>query len=217
MAGRDVSRDVRGRLVSATIGLLEREGPDAVQARRLTREIGASTTALYHHFGSMPALLRAVVDEGFSRLGACMSTVEASDDPVADVCALALAYREFACANPHLYDLMFGLGAPGGHRPEPAATAVAAGPAQEAVIHVVGAVARAIEHGRLRPEENAALVAAQLTSMIHGFVALELAGHFRDVEDPVRHVLVPMGVHLLVGLGDDPDRALRSGLSVLAT
>ena len=32
----------------------------------------------------------------------------------------------------------------------------------------------------------------------------------------VRHVLIPMGVHLLVGLGDDPDRALRPGLSVLA-
>lgn len=217
MTGRDLSRDVRGSLVTAAIGLLEREGPDAVQARRLTREIGASTTALYHHFGSMPALLRAVVDEGFSRLGARMSAVAAGDDPVADICALALAYREVACENPHLYDLMFGLGAPGGHRPEPSATAVAAGPAQEAVIHVVAAVVRAIEQGRLRPGENAALVAAQLTSMIHGFVSLELAGHFRDIDEPVRHVLVPMGVHLLVGLGDDPDRALRSGLSVLAT
>ena len=63
MARRDVHRDVRGLLVTAAIGLLEREGPDAVQARRLTREIGASTTALYHHFANKQTLLAAMADE----------------------------------------------------------------------------------------------------------------------------------------------------------
>jgi hypothetical protein len=35
----------------------------------------------------------------------------------------------------------------------------------------------------------------------HGFVTLELAGHFADVADPPSEILVPMCNNLVVGLG----------------
>lgn len=84
-----------------------------MQARRLAREVGASTMAVYHHFGGMPRLLAAVTDEGFRQLDAHLAAVPTTDDPVAALGRLALAYRAAARKNPHLYDLMFGLSTPG--------------------------------------------------------------------------------------------------------
>ena len=54
------------------------------------------------------------------------------------------------------------------------------------------------------------LLAAQLWSFVHGFITLELAEHFVEVDDPVAQVLQPLGVNLAVGLGDKPERAQAS-------
>lgn len=212
---------VRGRLVQAAVQVLATEGPGAVQARRLTREIGASTMAVYHYFGGMPQLLRAVCDEGFRRLDAHLAAVAITADPITDIARLAFAYRAAARENPHLYDLMFGLAAPGGHRPEPLLdqdrTDDSTGepnPASAAYGHLVAAAGRAIHGGRIHPNEPEH-VAAQLWSMLHGFVALELADHFSHLADAPRQVLVPLGLNLLIGLGADPETALRSGVRAL--
>ena len=193
---------VRRELVEAAIRVLGAEGPDAVQARRLTREIGASTMAVYHWFGGMPTLLGAVSDEGFRRLDAALGAVPLTDDPIADIDRLARAYRLVARENPHLYDLMFGLAAPGGHRPDLAhgTREDTRSPAADAYGHLVDAARRAIAAGRLAPGEPT-LVAAQLWSQLHGYVALELAGHFAHLTDPVTDVLTPMTANLLTGLG----------------
>ncbi|MCZ8381130.1 TetR-like C-terminal domain-containing protein [Mycobacterium sp. CPCC 205372] len=53
-------------------------------------------------------------------------------------------------------------------------------------------------------------VAAQLWSLVHGFVTLELAGTFADRADPVRDILLPLGINLAVGLGDSRERAVQS-------
>ena len=45
---------------------------------------------------------------------------------------------------------------------------------------------------------------------MHGFISLELAETFVDFDDPVRQVLLPMGVNLSVGLGDTRERAQAS-------
>jgi AcrR family transcriptional regulator len=194
---------VRRELVAAAIRVLGDEGPDAVQARRLTREIGASTMAVYHWFGGMPPLLRAVSDEGFRRLDAALGEVAVTDDPIVDIDRLARAYRSVARGNPHLYDLMFGLAAPGGHRPDraPDTDQDPRSPAGAAYGHLVDAARRAIAAGRLTPGDPT-LVAAQLWSQLHGYVALELAGHFAHLADPVADVLAPMTTNLLTGLGD---------------
>lgn len=51
------------------------------------------------------------------------------------------------------------------------------------------------------------VLAAQLWSFVHGYITLELAELFAEFDDPVAHVLVPMGVNLAVGLGDERERA----------
>lgn len=54
------------------------------------------------------------------------------------------------------------------------------------------------------------VLAAQLWSFVHGYITLELAELFAEFDDPVAQVLVPMGVNLVVGLGDERERAEAS-------
>ncbi|WP_442939962.1 TetR-like C-terminal domain-containing protein [Nocardioides sp. B-3] len=63
--------------------------------------------------------------------------------------------------------------------------------------------------GELTLEDpNAA--AGALWSFVHGYITLELAGHFTEFADPVRQVLLPMGVTFCVGPGADRASALAS-------
>ncbi|MCX2729250.1 TetR/AcrR family transcriptional regulator [Saccharopolyspora sp. NFXS83] len=193
---------MRDRLVEAAVRLLAEEGPAVLQARRLAREVDASTMAVYHYFGGMPQLLAAVVDEGFRRLDVRLAAVPSTDDAVTDLGGLALAYRAAARDNPHLYDLMFGLPASGGAPPGESEVA------ERAYGHLVAAADRVARAGRIR-EQEPARAAAQLWSMLHGYVTLELSGHF-DRFDDLDQVFIPMATNLIVGLGDAPDRAARS-------
>src|SRR5688572_28497678 len=85
--------------------MLARRQP--VTLRALVEGTGASTMAVYTHFGGMPGLWRAVRQEGFTRLAERLAAVERTDDPVRGLMALGAAYVENAVANPHLYRTMF--------------------------------------------------------------------------------------------------------------
>ncbi len=198
---------VRDRLLAAAIEKLEASGPEAVQARPLAAAIGASTMAVYTHFGGMPQLLDEVTREGFGRFDAELARVERSDDPIADLLARGIAYRQFALGNPQLYRLMFGLTTPGTRRrkerdltTEGSPTSVSEG--VSAFGHLVDAVERAAESGRIVAEDPVA-VAGQIWSVIHGYVLLEIAGVFGHEGHGLAHTLQPLITNLLVGLGDD--------------
>jgi AcrR family transcriptional regulator len=75
--------DVAQRLIEAAARLLADEGPAGLSTRRLAAEVGTSTMAVYTHFGGLPELVRAVVREGFKRLGDHLSAVSETDDPLA--------------------------------------------------------------------------------------------------------------------------------------
>jgi AcrR family transcriptional regulator len=213
MAG-DPTRDaVPERVVQATIRLLAEQGPSAIKARTVASASGLSTMAVYHHFGGIAELIRAVVDQGFKELDRAFSRVPVTEDPLADLVVLALTCRRVARENPHLYDLMFGLSTRRAtYRPLPDSDVRFSGrsPAfQGAYLHLSEACARLMSSGRVRQQEPEAL-AAQLWSFVHGYITLELAEHFVEFDDPVAQVLQPMGVNLAVGLGDKRERAQAS-------
>lgn len=194
-------RGARGELLEAAVRLLGEHGPDALRARRVTAEIGASTMALYSRFGGLGPLVDAIAERGFDGLARAQERVPATADPVADILRLGLAYRGFAAENSHLYGVMFGLTAPGGHRahlPEPGADGSAA--RMRAYERLVDGVGRAVDAGRFDPAQPAE-VAAQFWTVLHGYVTLELGGIF-PAEYGLAHVLSPMTVNLCVGLGD---------------
>jgi AcrR family transcriptional regulator len=213
MAG-DPTRDaVPERVVQATIRLLAEQGPSAIKARTVASASGLSTMVVYHHFGGIAELMRAVVDHGFKELDKAFSHVPVTEDPLADLFAMALTTRRVARKNPHLYDLMFGLSTRRAtYRALPDSDVRFSGrsPAfQGAYRHLSEACARLVSSGRVRQQEPEAL-AAQLWSFVHGCITLELAEHFVEFDDPVAQVLLPMGVNLAVGLGDNRERAQSS-------
>jgi AcrR family transcriptional regulator len=202
----------RDRLLEAAIRLLAAGGPEALQARRLTAEVGTSTMAVYTHFGGMGQLITEIMREGFIRFGRRMEEVPRGDDPVADLLALGLAYRDHALENPQLYRLIFGVTSPGGRQGgkdlvvSTVANALPEG--QAAFAQLVAAVTRVIE--ACGPcEEEPASAAAQIWSAIHGYVLLEIAGFFGDDGDGVERFLLPLGTKLAIGIGAAPEHAAR--------
>jgi AcrR family transcriptional regulator len=201
---------VRVRLLEGAARLLAEEGPSALTLRRVAAEAGTSTMAVYTHFGSMPDLADAVVAEGFARLGALLAEAPRTDDALADLAALARAYLVNARRNPHLYAVMFGTASLGTYRPK---TADERERGRYTFDEIVTAAGRAVAQGRLRPAEPIA-VAQQLWTAMHGYVMLDVAGYFSD--GGAEHVLAPMFVNLLTGLGADRDAA-HTSISTLTT
>src|SRR5436305_9043138 len=106
---RDANADngMRPALIEAAARLIATEGAAGLKLRRVAEEVGTSTMAIYTHFGGMPELRRAVRQEGFARLVASSVQLGESDDPVADLAGLGLAYHRLAMRDGHLYRAMY--------------------------------------------------------------------------------------------------------------
>jgi AcrR family transcriptional regulator len=198
MSPRVADPEVREALIDAAARLLVEEGPGALTTRRLAAEVGASTMAVYTHFGSMDGLRRDLRKEGFARLTAHFESVPVSDDPVADLSALGWAYCFNAVANPQLYRAVF-LEAPIDEEDEAVGRA--------AVERPIATVARCIEAGRFRPADPESL-GIQLWAASHGMITGVLA-RLLTLEEVIEH-FSGMGVNLYVGFGDDRRQAERS-------
>ncbi len=173
-------------------------GHEPVTLRSLVEGTGASTMAVYTHFGGMPGLWRAVRQEGFTRLAAHLAAVGSTTDPVRDLMALGAAYVSNALANPALYRAMFDLDA---ELEDPqAATAT--------FQVLVSGAERAHRAGRLAPACDPQELATQFWAVGHGLSMLVLSGVLRredlDVHAPA------MAAALLVAAGDQPARCRRS-------
>jgi AcrR family transcriptional regulator len=185
--------------------LLDSEGPEALQARKVATEIGASTMAVYTHFGGMNGLLEAIVAASFERFGSALASAPVTDDPMADFFVMGFAYREFALASPQRYRLMFGPASPQAFRASTAEMPVATATFDQ----LVAAVGRIVTTGRIRADDTVEL-SGRIWSMIHGVVLLEIIGEFGHDGRALTHILGPMTVDMFVGMGDDRERAERS-------
>jgi AcrR family transcriptional regulator len=190
---------VRTMLVEAAARLLDEEGPAALTSRRLAAEIGSSTMAVFSRFQNMAEVRRAVREEGFARLSARLDALPASDDPVADLVAAGAVFFASGVANPHLYRAMF-LDRPPEDDDLGAAT----------YERLVALIRRCMAAGRFAAAQESLVPvwAAQMWSMRHGMVTMTVAELLPD--EQARFVLDDMTFRLLVGYGDDPDRARRS-------
>lgn len=210
--------DVRTRLVEATIRLLAKKGPIAIKARSVSSEAGLSTIGVYTYFGGVPELLQAAADEGFKRLATAFEEVSGTDDPISDLCKMALACRDVALGNRHLYDLMFGLSIHGRYSTSlgevPPVSGGHSSAFKAAYSHLVKVCAFLVEAKYVR-KVDPTLIAMQLWSAVHGVVMLELAGHFAEVADPPSEILVPLCTNVVVGMGATRERVESSTAGVV--
>ena len=204
-------RAPRERLLDAALRVLEEEGPQAVQARRVTGEIGASTMAVYTHFGGMPGLVDAMIREGLTRFAAHVRARPPIEEPLADLFSGGLAFGEFALTNPRLYSLIFGL-ADTVRLPDAART-LATEEGVDALSVLLESVERVIEAGEM-PEQDARAAATQILSVTHGFLMLQIGGF---IEEELQAVLAALAVNLMVGLGADRARSEQALVRAVAS
>ncbi len=205
---------IRERLIEESLQVLEESGPEALSARMLAKRIGASTMAVYTHFDGMPGLYEALVRESYMRFGEHLSRRPDTDDPVADLLASGLAYREYALTYPQRYRLMFGITSPSIALPIGRDLTLDGNPADLSEINSVFAqipvfVRRCMDIGAI-DEGDPVAVAAQIWTMMHGYVLAEIIGVFGTDGGGVSRVLAPHISNLLVGLGGDRERIQQS-------
>lgn len=100
--------DLRKALVTAGLKALEKSEATDLSLRQLAREVGVSATAVYRHFPDKEALLRALADEGITRLGEAQQLAAGSaHDESEAFAATGRAYARFALAHPALFRLVF--------------------------------------------------------------------------------------------------------------
>ena len=163
--------ELRDRVVEAALDLLAESGAVGVTARSLATRADTSPPAVYELFGDKAGVVRALYFEGFRRLSEALSGLRESDDSVADLWALAAAYRNFVRNNRDLAEVMFS-------RPF---TDFAPGPdelvATSSVrILIVDRVRRCIDARRLQGDETD--LAHVFVSLVQGLAFAEAAGRF---------------------------------------
>lgn len=172
---------MRVQLVEAAARLLAEHGREAVSARRLANEVGASTQVLYTHFDGLDDVVAEVWREGFRRFGLVLEEPAITGDPVADFMVQGFGYRRFGLANPHLYRVMFGDGLLAMQHARGDDIESAAG----TFLALLTRIERCRDGGRW--EVGDVVTAGEVVwAASHGHVLIELSGYFEGVQrDPV--------------------------------
>ncbi len=157
---------LRTRLLEVASESVATGGESAVTVRAVAAAAGTSASAVYALFGSRDELVAAVSAEGFRRFAAHLAAVPRTEDPLADLRALGLAYRSSSLADPHFYRVMFDRAV------RPSADALPA--VERPTFRVLrDAVERLMPNA---PDERVDAAAVGLWGLVHGLVSLELAG-----------------------------------------
>ncbi len=204
MSPRRRNPDNRATLIDAAARLVAEGGPRSLSARLLAREAGTSTMAVYTYFGSMSAIVREIVHDGFARLQRLFNLVEATDDPVADMALLGRVYRHNAITNRYVFEVMFGGSSLAGF----ALTEEDRQHGRYTLTAVIDCARRCAAAGRFRPEDPV-LKAHHMWLGVHGTVLLDLGGYLIPPYDASKCFESQL-VSLMIGAGDDPVRAATS-------
>ncbi|MFJ8494691.1 WHG domain-containing protein [Streptomyces sp. NPDC094038] len=163
---RTNDEEVKERLVACATELLATGPQESVTVRAVAAAAGASTTAVYSLFGGKDALIGEVRDRAVLGLFRGLSAVPASGQPLADIHALAVAYRRWAVEHSHLYAVLFG-----GVQSFDPSGAVSAG---DPVRPLLAAIDRGLAESVIEGERTSIALSVWVT--LHGLVTLELAG-----------------------------------------
>jgi AcrR family transcriptional regulator len=101
--------NLRAALLAQAEQTLREQGLEGLSLRDLARHIGVSHGAPRRHFADRQALLDALAESGFARLGARLRAAaeSAGEDYEARLRATATAYVRFAISDAALLELMF--------------------------------------------------------------------------------------------------------------
>lgn len=99
--------DLRAALIEAADAIITEGGIEAFSLRAAALRAGVSPAAPAHHFGSARGLLTEVAFLAFERVDRYIEDAGHSEDVVADVRAVSLAFLTFVLHHPGHFRLMF--------------------------------------------------------------------------------------------------------------
>lgn len=99
--------EVRRRILKEAALIVSNEGIGALSMRYLASKLGMTGGALYRYFPSRQDLILAHFSVGMSELYEQLMAGEAPSDPLEALREYALAYADFALADPIRFRLMF--------------------------------------------------------------------------------------------------------------
>jgi AcrR family transcriptional regulator len=165
---------LRERLLREASRVVADDGPARLTVRDVAARAGTSASAVYALFGGRDELVREVGTEAFRRFAGHLASAARTDDPVADLLTLGLAYRASALADPHFYRVMFDTGGVGAR--DASGPPVTAQPTFLALQDAVARVLRARGVPDAAADHAAESPALSLWGLVHGLVELELGG-----------------------------------------
>ncbi len=143
--------------------LLEERGVEALTMHDVAGAVGVRAPSLYKRVRGRSDLFRLILEDVADELTSALDAAAGSGDPVADLRAMAAAYRKFAHSNPVTYTLMFTPRAvPGGTARSVRSSAT--------LLRIVAEVAG---------PRQALPTARMIVAWAHGFITMELAGAFQ--------------------------------------
>jgi AcrR family transcriptional regulator len=103
-------RKLRDSLLELAVAQVTAHGLEGLMIAQLARTLSISTAAPYRHFADRAAVVHAVASVGMNRLGATMSVAAHSTATPGPerIVAIGQAYLDFAQAEPHLFNAIFG-------------------------------------------------------------------------------------------------------------
>ncbi|MCX4823965.1 WHG domain-containing protein [Streptomyces sp. NBC_01142] len=166
--GRPRTNDetVKERLVECATEMLATRPQESLTVRAVATAADTSTAAVYSLFGGKDGLIGAVRDRAVASLFQALTAVATSEDPLADIYALAAAYRRWGREHSHLYSVLFG----GVQSFKPSGAVGTSDPIRPLIAAIDRAVTESVLDGHVTS------IAVSLWVTLHGLVTLELAG-----------------------------------------
>jgi AcrR family transcriptional regulator len=204
--------EMQDRILRAAREQLKTAGPAQLSLRAIAREIGVVSSAIYRYVASRDELITRLILQGFQELGDAVATAceQADSAAASQFQAWAHALRAWAKHHPYDWALIYGVPIPGYAAPED--TIEPARRVNDPVLRlypelgpsvkrtpIMDASEKALAPLRTMLEADGAGAYGSPTAMmlawssIHGFITLELGGHFEgSAEDasPVFDALV---------------------------
>lgn len=171
--------DLRNALIQAGLLVLSEAGVDGLNLRAVARRAGVSHAAPYRHFADKEALLAAMAEDGFQRLGQQISEALATTEGnwTKKIHVLGTGYIRFAVENRDAFRLMFSHVI--AHRERHPALYVAAKSG-------LWALQRVIEAGQIAGEfvdSDVSSLTISVWSMVHGVATLLVEDQLAPMAD----------------------------------
>jgi len=161
----------RERILTTARRLYNTRGRAGVTVRAIEERAKVTAPTIYWHFGNMDALVREVVDDAFRRLLAAITAIPPTHSSIERLRLLAHAYRDFAIGHPQLYHTMFLATDP--------TRAVMRGSRRTVgrqTFEILESCVTACIADGFFAAADARATAITIWSLVHGMVALQVAG-----------------------------------------